>query len=88
MIVVSPPSPIRLCVEVIRTDRGCPDRTFKAAKWDPEMGGDGNEDNVGEDGDDDDGDGDGGDDSSENDDDEYGDEDHAVGGWYARSEGE
>ena len=31
-------------MEVIRIDRGCPDRTFKAAKWDPEMRGDDDDD--------------------------------------------
>ena len=41
------------CVEVIRIDRGCPDRTFKAAKWDPVMGGDDDDDDNGDDDDDD-----------------------------------
>ena len=46
-----PQSDRLLCVEVIRIDRGCPDRTFKAAKWDPAMGGDDDEyeDDGGED---------------------------------------
>ena len=63
------------CVEVIRIDRGCPDRTFKAAKWDPVMGGDDDDDDNDDDDDDDNGD----DDDDDNDHEDC---------WYARREGE